>query len=288
MSKKKEKDVAIPSNSDVVKQRFGHLIPYQFVEIPKEHRYKKDAVHSLRCFKKIYQRDSDRKQDKSLPKRRCRKHVVEGYLYCSKHGGKVNLPVKLKTEDQSIAHIYKKVYDAEMGDLLESFLNDPKLLDLKPDLANLRVILNNYIKKLLEPAKYGTIKNFMQQTREILIEEEKTDEWKYNKIVELVESQNSIHSGKAIDRINRCVENIGKQIERIHKYETKDDFLLTPDGIKILLRAMVELLDVNIPDENLKKLIRDGLLKLSVETKGDITKYEHYHKEQSIDAELVE
>jgi len=284
----KTKDVAIPSNKDEIKRRFEHLTPYKLVEIPKEHRYKKSSVHSLRCFKKIFQRDEDGNKDKSLPKRRCKKHVVEGYLYCITHGGKVNLPVKLNEERPTTAHIYKKVYDAEMGDLLESFLNDPKLLDLKPDLANLRVILNNYIKKLLEPPKYGTIHNFMQQTREILIEEEKTEEWKYNKIVELVESQNNIHSGKAIDRINRCVENIGKQIERIHKYETNDDFLLTPDGIKILLRAMVELLDSNIVDEELKKRIRDGLLKLSVETKGDITKYESHHQEKTIDAELVE
>lgn len=282
---KKKKDVAIPSKKEEVEKRFGYLKGYKFIEVPKEHRYKKDSVHSLRCFKKVWQRDEEGNVDKSLPKRRCKKHVVEGYLYCENHGGKKNLPVPIDLEKKTTAQIYKKVYDADMGDLLECFLNDPKLLDLKPDLANLRVILNNYIKKLLEPPKYGTVQHFMNQVREILIEEEKTEDWKYKKIVELVESQNSIHNGKAIDRINRCVENIGKQIERIHKYETNEDFLLTPDGIKILLRAMVELMDSNIADGDVKKKIRDGLLMLSVETKGDISRYQ---SKDIIDAETVD
>lgn len=289
MRNKKDKKILIPSDKNEVKKRFGHLIPFKAIEIPEEHRHRKNSPHSLKCFKKIHQRDESGNKDKSLPKRRCKRHVVEGYLYCSKHGGKVNLPVPIDKENSmTIARAYKNVYDADMGDLLESFLNDPQLLDLKPDLASLRTILHNYIKKLMEKPRYGTIANFMRQVRETLMEEEKTEDWKYNKIVELVESLNSITSGKSIDRISRLVENIGKTVERIHKFETDENFLLTPDGIKILLRAMVDLLDSNITDDDTKKKIRDGLLTLSVETKGDISRYTSTEKGTVTDAEIIE
>lgn len=289
---KKEKTV-VPVKKEAVHKMFEHLIPYKYVEIPLEHRKYKNNPHSLQCFKMKIARDKNKKKLYDLPRVRCKNHVVEGYLYCRFHGGKVNMPVhtdKMEIEERKIpstAQIYRNVYDLEMGNLLEAFLNDPKLLDLKPELANLRLILNNYIKKLLENPSPRSIRNFMSQVRDIIMEEDKTDDWRYKKIIELTDSQNTLTNGRAIDRINRCVESIGRTIERIKKLENNEEFLLTPEGLKVFLRAMVDLFENKVKDINLKNEIRNGLLTLSVQTKGDVSKYNSYDG-KVVDAEVVE
>lgn len=284
--KNRNKSEMIPSNSKTVKERFGHLIPFDIVEVPIEHRKNPKNPHSLRCFRKIYQRDLEKNKLKDLPKVRCKKHVVAGYLYCKYHGGRQNLPAVI--DKKTTAQIYRQVYDAEMGDLLECFMNDPKLLDLKPDLANLRLILNNYIKKILEKPTVSNIAEFNVQATNIVLSEDMGPVEKYNAIVKMVESINSITNGRCIDRINRCVEQLGKIVDRIHKFETNENFLMTPDGLKLFLRALTEVLDKNIGDDALKKLIRQELLTISVETNGDVTKYNFRDKGKAVDAEIVQ
>ncbi len=287
---KKENKKVIPSNWKRVYKKFSHLIPYKHIEVPREHRSDLKNIHSLRCFKMIWQRDEKDNKLFNEPKVRCKLPVVEGYLYCRKHG-RYKMPLikpDEKMNELSTASIYRDVYDAEMGDLLTAFLNDPQMLDLKPELANLRLILNNYIKKLLEKPRAGSRNDFMSQVREIIMEEDKDDNWRFEKITELTESLSTITNGKAIDRINRCVENIGKTIERIRKIEEKDDFLLTPAGMKIFLRAMVDLMNESITDKELKKRITEGLLTLSIETKGDVSLYQTIRNSKVVDAEVVE
>ena len=285
MKKIKDKSEAIPSSLKAVKQLYSHLIPYDVIEVPIEHRVRKKNPHSLRCFRKIYQRDLERKKLTDLPKVRCKKKVVNGYLFCKYHGGKINLPAVRDGEQKTTTQIYRQMYDAEMGDLLECFLNDPKLLDLKPDLANLRLILNNYIKKLLEKPTISGVRDFNIKSMNVLVSDDMTEEEKFDAILKMVESINSITNGKCIDRINRCVEQLGKLVDRIHKFETNENFLMTPEGMKLFLRAMIEVLDKNISDDTIKKLIRQELLTISVETRGDVTKYNF--RENMIDAEVV-
>lgn len=284
----KDKSEQIPRNVDVLKKMFGHLIPFDVVEVPIEHRKNKKNPHSLRCFKMRFQKDLEGNRLKDLPRVRCKNHVEKGYLFCKWHGGVVkrNLPAVVEIEKRSITQVYRQIYDAEMGDLLESFLNDPKILDLKPDLANLRLILNNYIKKLLEPPTAHGVRDFMHKVGTIIIDDDLSEEKKFDKIAKMVESVNTLTNGRCIDRINRCVEQIGKIVDRIHKAETNENFLMTPDGLKLFLRALTEVLDKNIGDDAIKKLIRQELLTVSVETKGDVTRYNF--RENPVDAEIVQ
>lgn len=285
MNKSKKAEL-IPANCEAVKKQFSHLIPYDVIEVPVEHRSSASNPHSLRCFKKIYQRDLEGNKLKDLPRVRCKRKCVLGYLYCKFHGGRSNLPAVINNDKKSTAQIYRQLYDAEMGDLLECFLNDPKLLDLKPDLANLRLILNNYIKKLMEKPSIHGIRDFNIKAMNILASDEMNEEQKFNAMVKMVESINSITNGRCIDRINRCVEQLGKLVERIHKFETNENFLMTPEGMKLFLRAMIEVLDKNISDDAIKKLIRQELLTISVETHGDVTKFNF--REKPVDAEVIQ
>lgn len=275
----------------IIYQKYGHLIPYKYVEIPVKHRFNKKNPHSLRCFKMKYQKDKDGNKLLELPKVRCKKHVVEGYLYCRYHGGKQyvesdHLPALAeKNEMSTTARAYKEIYSADLGDLLEKFMNDPNMLDLKPELANMRLILNNYIKKLVERPMASSRNDFMSQLRDIFAQDEVTDDWRFERIMELAESMSTITNGRCIDRINRCIESVGRTVERIHKYEQRGDFVLTPEGLKVMLRAISELLDKSIKDVTLKTEIKKNLLTLSIETKGDVSKYDDV---KNITKEVIE
>jgi hypothetical protein len=292
-NKNKKKKTIIPLKRDDVYKRFEHLLLFKNIIVPKEHRKNIKNPHSLRCFRMKYQRDENGEKLKDLPRVRCKNAVQEGYLYCRFHGGRKNLPVKMKDVGGKGHYVkaYKEIYDIEMKDLLVKFLNDPGLLDMKPDLANLRVILNTYIKKIMENSHPTTHSNFLNQVREIMIAEERNDKWKYDEIIKLADSQKTITNGQVIDRIYRCVDSIGKTIERIRKYET-GNFMLTPEGLKLFIRSIVELMEKNIKDEEVIFKIRDGLLELSIKTQGNLGRYQEMTLDengQSVeDAEIIE
>ncbi len=290
---KKVKEVAIPDNSKDINKMFGHLKPFKDIVVPVEHRSNINNLHSLRCFKKRYQKNEDGTKNFELPKIRCKKGVVEGYLFCNRHGGQ-NYPVTVNKLDNelrpltsSTAKMYRGIYEAEMGNLMEVFLNDPQILDLKPELSQLRTILINYMKIASRPPEASSSAKFLSIVKNILNDETTTSGEKYKGIIDLSESMVTLGSGKFIDRVNRCVENIAKVIERIHKYETKDDFMLTIDGMKLMLRAIVDLLDKNVKDEETKNSIKEALTKLSIETKGDISLYKRANR-SVVDAEIIE
>ena len=282
------KKIKIPNNSKVIHKMFDHLIPYDIIEVPVEHRQKKENPHSLRCFKHIYEKDKEGNKLKDLPKRRCRNKVVKGYLFCKYHGGKENTLTLHKNGElckSETAKIYKDVFNPDLGDLMVTFLNDPNMLDLKPELAGLRTILNNYIKILTEEPKATTINGVNSFIQDTLYDEELTGPEKYREIIDCVMKQQTLTNGNAIDRIIKCVDMVGKTIERINKLEVKSDYMLTPDGLKVILRTVVNLIKRNITNEDILEQIKDGMLKMSVETKGDLSKYKN--KEAMIDAEIV-
>ena len=274
-----KKEAYVPDNSKEIHKRFDHLIPFKNIVVPVEHRSQKNNEHSLRCFKKRFQKNEDGTKNFDLPKKRCKSPVVEGYLFCRRHGGQ-NYPVavnkfdeELKPATSSTAKMYRGIYDAEMGNLMEVFLNDPQILDLKPELAQLRTIVMNYIKIATQPPEASNSARFLAIVKNTIEDDILTKGEKYKKILDLAESMTTLGSGKFIDRVNRCMDNIGKVIDRIHKYETKDDFMLTIDGVKLMLRAIVDLLDTNVKDEDIKNKIKESLTKLSIETKGNLALY---------------
>jgi hypothetical protein len=283
-----EKKKKIFNGAKVINEKYGHLIPYDLIEVPLEHRHNKDNIHSLRCFKKIYQRDKERNKLLDLPKVRCKKHVEKGYLFCKFHGGRKNDVITYdkdgEIKNQKI-QIYKNVYNLELGTLIETFINDPGILDLKPELGALRGIMINYIKQASKEPDVTSKREALNFIREILYDDEMKEDTKFNKISEMINNFLTITSPEFIDRVNKTVDVLGKTIERIRKYETKDDFLMSPEGLKLMLRALVDLLDDSIENVDVKKKIVEGLYNLSTQTKGDISSYK---RTKYVDAEVID
>jgi hypothetical protein len=144
-----------------------------------------------------------------------------------------------------------------------------------------RAVLHNYLTKITEGEKHPkNAKKMLGVIERTLYNEDMTDIDKLLTIKEVCDSIRALDDGQVIDRMNRCVETIGKTIDRIYKIETKDNFMLTPEGLKILLRGVLDVLRESVDNEDTLKQIRDSLFKLSVKTGGDLTKYD-----QIVDAE---
>jgi hypothetical protein len=77
--------------------------------------------------------------------------------------------------------------------------------------------------------------------------------------------------GENIDRISKITDTLSKVIERVRRYQTKDEFILTPEGIKILLRSLIEVMKVHVPPEKIE-IIKQALLDISIRTQGDLSK----------------
>jgi hypothetical protein len=161
-----------------------------------------------------------------------------------------------------------------MQDLMGTFINDPKILDQKAELVTLRSLLHNYIRKIQEgETKPKNTKKMLRLIERTMANEEMTDVDKLLTIKEITDSIRSLDDGQVIDRVNRCVEAIGKCIDRIHKVETKDNFMLTPEGLKILLRGMMDVLRENVRNEDMLQEISQALLTINIKTGGDLTRY---------------
>ena len=84
--------------------------------------------------------------------------------------------------------------------------------------------------------------------------------------------QSSITDGESIDRLTHLVDTISKVIDRINRTQNKDEFIMTPDGLKVLLRSVVDILKNNI-EENILEKIKEELITISVRTRGDLSRY---------------
>ena len=253
-------------------EKYGHYIGVPTKELPQKHQC---ASGGLRCFKRIHPRDENGNLLKSEPKSRCGRACSKGSLYCKSHGGGNIRALVHGARTTATLDIYKGVHKSSLQDLMTAFINDPKILDMKSELAVVRTVMTNYMQKVKEGEEFpSNPKRKIQMMEEIHLDENLTSVEKFMAIKQITDSVRSLDDGQVIDRINRCVETIGKVIDRIHKIETKDDFKLTPEGLKIILRGIIDVMRSKIQDEALLSQIREGLVEVSVKTHGDLTKYQ--------------
>ena len=252
-------------------EKYGFLIGSETKDIPDKHRSK---TGGLRCFKRIQERDDNGNIIKDSPKKRCGRACSKGSLYCKSHGGGNSRALTTGKRTTATLEAYKGIHTNELQDLMTTFVNDPKMLDQKAELVMVRAVLHNYLKKITEGEKHPkNAKKMLGVIERTLFSDDMSDIDKLLTIKEVCDSVRSLDDGQVIDRMNRCVETIGKTIDRIYKIETKDNFMLTPEGLKILLRGVLDVLRASVDNEDTLNDIRKSLLKLSVKTGGDLTKY---------------
>lgn len=264
-------------------EKYGELISYEAKDLPENQRAKLGG--GLRCFGRVPVRDKETGMKIKGKRRRCRNPALKGTLFCKKCGGK-NTRAMVHGRHATMA-VYRGEYTHEFGGLLQAFMDDPKISDLRPELAHLRTIFLKYVSKLVN-AKPKSPRKFVRFAKNVIDAEQFSDEEKYIAIKEAVEEQTTITDGRAIDRINRTIDTIGKTIERINKVQNRDEYILTPDGIKILLRAIVDIMEENVTDVDTIMNIREELLKTSTMTGGDLAKYEEKQQERTIDVKATE
>jgi hypothetical protein len=278
---KKQIIKALPSSNKEIKKQFSHLIGTEEIrpEIPDEHRHKGNP-NTLRCFKMIYRRDSEGKKLIEKPRKRCARMAVKGYLYCQFHGGKLSDYQVQKSTGKIISHTaikeYKGIYDDTMGSVLERFISDPDILDLKPDLANLKTILYNYIKELSKEKTDETKLVSVNRIENVILDGTIGVYTKYDKIEQIILAQQKLTNGGHVDRINRCVKSISDVVKIIHSVETNKNFSLTPAGFKRFIRTLVDIHKQVITNEEDLTKLRALLMAQSIETtaKSDNTSEE--------------
>jgi len=257
-------------------EKHGHLIGCKTEDIPVEHRSPRGG---LRCFKKIIPRDKNGNKLYNEERKRCGNNCARGSLYCKKHGG-ANTKSLVKGTRTSL-DLYKGAYNHEVSNVLTTFLSDPSILDHKMELATLRTMLTQYIerysnnKPVHNPRKLITYIQEIIESDKIIMQSEK-----FMLIKQIVDNETSLTDGNVIDRITRLVENIGKSIERIDRIERKSDYFLTPEGFKIVLRTIIELVNTHVTDVNAQDAIRKGLTEASTRTSGEM-------KGPVVDAEIT-
>lgn len=247
-------------------EQHGHKIFLPKEQLEDEDRSPKWGGR-LRCFKMRSVRDET--GAKTGEKVRCKNPSTKGSLFCRKHGG--GNTSALVHGNQVSQYIYRGAFQNKMGSLFDAFMNDPSYLDIKPEFIVLRTVLMSYIKKLSNEQPIRNPKKLLRIVSNITREEVYTPQEKWNMILELVHSQNTLMDGENIERIAKITDTLSKVIERVRRYQTKDEFILTPEGIKILLRALIEVLKIHVPPEKIET-IKQALLEISVRTQGDLSK----------------
>jgi len=248
-------------------EEYGYLIAVDKKDIPLEHRTK---FGSLRCFKKIFQRDSHGNKLLEEPKQRCKYKACKGSLFCKKHGGANNYSVTSGVAMSKELALYKKSFGTKLGAMLTKFVDDPEIMSHKKELATLRVIMLKYISSFSENKPVANAKKLIKIIAGIC-DYDMTDGEKFKLIYDVCMNEKTIIDGEVVDRIGRLVDGIGKSIERIDKVERKSEFMLTPEGLKIFLRSITDLLKKRITDDNLLRDIRNDLMMLNVRTRGEIS-----------------
>jgi hypothetical protein len=247
-------------------EQHGHKIFLPKEQLEEEDRSLKWRGR-LRCFKMRLVRDE--MGVKTGEKVRCKNPTAKGSLFCKKHhGGNVTALVHGKQVSQ---YLYKGAFQNKIGSLFDMFMNDPSYLDIKPEFIALRTILVSYIKKLSNEEPIRNPKKLLKIVYNITRQDMYTPQEKWSLILELVHSQNTLMDGENIDRISKITDTLSKVIERVRRYQTKDEFILTPEGIKILLRSLIEVMKVHVPPEKIE-IIKQALLDISIRTQGDLSK----------------
>ncbi len=273
MSKKPKRDQKKErSKRSRLYQKWGYLIGAETKDIPKKQRCK---TGGLRCFRRMTETDEHGNTIPAGVKRRCKKSCSKGSLYCKSHGGGNSKALVRGARTTATLDAYKGIHNAGLQDLMSTFLNDPKILDHKAELVTLRLILINYISEIQKgKTKPKNTRKMLRLIEQVMENQEMTEVDKLLTIKEITDSIRALDDGAVIDRINRCVDTIGKTIDRIHKVETKDNFMLTPEGLKILLRGVLDVLREYVTSEAVLKDIRGALMTIAVKTGGDLARYD--------------
>jgi SepF-like predicted cell division protein (DUF552 family) len=252
-------------------EKYGHFIGCETRDIPEKHRA---AAGGLRCFRRVTQRDDHGNKIKNSEKKRCGRACSKGSLYCKFHGGGNSKALVHGKRTTATLEKYKGVHTHSMQDYMTSFINDPKILDMKAELVMVRSVLHNYMANIAEgETKPKNPKKKLRMIQQVLNSDDMGDIDKLLTIKEITDSIRALDDGTVIDRVNRCVETVGKTIDRIQKYESKDQFMLTPEGLKIMLRGFLDVLKTSVSNEEELRNIQQQLADISVKTGGDLTKY---------------
>jgi len=246
--------------------KHGHLIGCATEDIPEQHRAAKGG---LRCFRNTYPRDPDGNKIKTAPKHRCGNVCSKGSLYCRHHGG-ANSRALVNGQSTALDK-YKGAFDGKLSSILETFMSDPDILSYNRELATLRLLLVQYIDKFSRNKPIRNSKKLVRLIQGVL----KADHLagsaeKFFTIKEIVDNESELTDGNVIDRLSRIIENIGKAIERIERMERKSDFYMTPEGLRILLRGIIEVINTCVADDEIKKKIRQSLLNIQTKTSGSV------------------
>lgn len=244
------------------------------LNVPPSALEKKDRAGlggGLKCFRMVADRDEN--GNKKDTQHRCGNGCVKGSFFCKKHGGGNNYNL-VHGKNQSVSgSLYRGAFKADIGDLFEAFLNDPGLLDLKPELSALKLCLNQYIKKLSSENK--TVRNAkkgIKIIRNVVKSKELNDEEKWRYIKDFCARQSTLTDGESLDRILSIVDTTSRVVERIEKIQNRDEFLMTADGLKILFRCIIDVIRDNADPDTLKR-VKTSLLQISTRTQGDLSKY---------------
>ena len=248
-------------------EEFGFLLALKGDEIPKEHRTKKKH---LRCFKKVHQRDEHGNKQRSKEMVRCGNGCVTGSLFCKRHGGSNVYGIKHGLNTDKSLQMYRKAFGTKLGAVLERFVNDPDIMSHKRELATLRTLMLKYIARYSENTPIANSKKLVTLISGIADSGDMTSHQKFMAIYDVCMNEKTIIDGDVMDRITRLCETIGRTIERIDKVERKSDFFLTPEGLKIVIRSISDILKTKIKDTELLNSIRNQLMMINTRTVGEI------------------
>lgn len=237
--------------------------------LPPEDRAKLGG--GLRCFGKVYERDEHGNKNIDIPKRRCGNPSVKGSFYCKKCGG--GNSHALINNKSSTGSLYRGAFNNQLGSLFDAFLTDPAVLDIIPELTALRLAYRKFLENVSSGKPKTPPRKLMKIVRSISKDFKLSDEDKFIYIKDLCSREMSLSDPNSIVLMKNVTETIGNTVERIYKIQSKDDFLLTQDGLKILLRCIIDILKKNVNKEVLDK-VKQELLEVSIRTKGDLRKYQ--------------
>lgn len=238
-------------------EKFKHFLNKNTEELPKGHLVNGNPEEGLRCFHFV--RIKGDQKDKVI---RCPQCAVPGSIFCGEH----DYDRSLVDGKRSVPQIYKN----KLHTLFERYLNEPTILDHKQDLAVLRTLLTGMVNKLTDPNKVSK-ENLVDALKNV-IDSNDSISVKYESVMDIFSRHESVFSNQAIKNVNETVRNIGGCIDRINKAGSGDQFLMTPEGVNVMMRTIVEVLKKNVQDKDIMLQIQTDLMTISVATKGDLQK----------------
>jgi hypothetical protein len=222
----------------------------------------------LRCYRNVYMRDDFGNKIPDSPKMRCGNPAIKGSFYCKKHGGG-NSNALVHGKRALTSSLYRGAFQANLGTLFDQFINDPMVNDLRPELATLRTVLIKFIHSLNNTEKIDSPKKKLRILKNIVNDLALNPEEKFIQVKEFCNRQSLLTDAESVDKIGYLCDTIAKITERMARIQNREQFTLTPDGLKLLLRCIVELITKYVPENQIEEIKRE-LVQLSVRTQGDL------------------